>query len=504
MDEELIANDARVLGIMNRRVTTRYLGDPTSPPVLHDLAARTQAAFVAKDYPLAYRLVSELLLRHRGIEPGPATELATALDFRLDHRLLGPGDPLTISLEPVLALHPRGGGTCHASFQLSDLAGQFNERLPGLAVHEVRTFRIPVDTSGLSPGKYAITYKLQAPDGRPLVECRRDFVIDPDARPRHTSLRRRYDHIRNALQHPTVRQVAALETIDFVLEQMGLALDTYAAAMNYRSLPMTVKLRGVDLARYDNDPFDSQRDLPLVESLLQDLEARKDPLAHRSGDLRLAFRSKQDGSLQPYRLYVPEGWQGLGPMPAVLALHGATGDEHTYFERYFDQRTGRNLFKQLGQEYGYLLAAPNGRGPFGNYVDASERDVLEVLESIQKLWPVNSSQVFLTGHSMGGYGTWNIGFRHPELFAALAPVAGRPADALAALLDKAPEKPVFFCVGLNDVIVTPAKTSEWAAIARRQLLHFEYREYPKDDHFAIGLTSMRAIFEFFEQVRRKR
>ena len=231
------------------------------------------------------------------------------------------------------------------------------------------------------------------------------------------------------------------------------------------------------------------------------MEANVDPFAERTGDLRLAFRSEQDGSLQPCRLYLPESWQSLGQLPVVIALHGATGDENTYFERYADQRTGQSLFKFLGQQHGYLLAAPNGRGPFGNYVDASEKDVLEVLKFVKRLWPTNDSNVFLTGHSMGGYGTWSVGFRHPDLFAALAPVAGRPADSLAELLAKSPDKPVLFCVGLNDIIVTPAKTSEWAEIARRYLHHFEYREYPKDDHFAIGLTSMRAVFDFFDQVR---
>jgi predicted peptidase len=120
---------------------------------------------------------------------------------------------------------------------------------------------------------------------------------------------------------------------------------------------------------------------------------------------------------------------------------------------------------------------------------------------VTALFPVKRSQLFLTGHSMGGVGTWNIGFRHPELFAALAPVAGRPADTLAALLDQTPDKPVFFAAGLNDHIVTPAKTAEWANIAREHLKHFEYREYPRDDHFGIGLTSMPDVFAFFEQVR---
>src|SRR6266446_3173534 len=98
------SNDARLLGIMNRRITTKYLHDSSSPPEMIELAKAAQAAFEAHDFALAYRLITRLLLKHRGIEISEGTELATALDFKLDRRLLGPGDPLNILIEPILQL----------------------------------------------------------------------------------------------------------------------------------------------------------------------------------------------------------------------------------------------------------------------------------------------------------------------------------------------------------------------------------------------------------------
>jgi predicted esterase len=343
---------------------------------------------------------------------------------------------------------------------------------------------------------------LHGADGRALVECWRDFVVDAQARPRLEVLETRFGEIRKLEETGrSISIVSAHETIEFVLMQMGRALESYLASMNHQSFPMTVKLRGVDMARYDNDPFDADRDLPLVESLLDDLEAGHDPFTTRSGDMRLAFRSAIDGELQPYRIFLPEGWQSRGALPVLVALHGATGDENTYFDRYLEVKTGHNTFKKLGQEHGFLLAAPNGRGPFGMYAGDSERDVLEMLDRVELLFPTDRRATFLTGHSMGGMGTWNLGFRYKERFAALAPVAGRPPDSAMALLDESPEKPVFFAVGLNDLIVTPAKTHAWAEIARQHLQQFEYREYPKDDHFSIGLSSMPAIFEFLASWR---
>jgi pimeloyl-ACP methyl ester carboxylesterase len=501
MTSDHFSNDARLLGIMNRRITTKYLHDPAAPPDMVELARTGQAAFEAHDFPNAYQLITRLLLKHRDFELNEGTELATALDFKLDRRLLGPGDLLNITLEPILTLEAPLVGRYQASFLLRDLIGRMEEPLPSVVVHEMRPYHVPVDTSALSSGRHVIVYKLQSPEDRTLVECQRDFVVDAGARPRLHELEKRFASARwKTSLARSIANTTALETVEFVLGQMRRALESYLAAMNHQAFPMTVKLRGVDMARYDNDPFDSERDLPLVESLLADLEADRDPFTSRSGDLRLSFRSAIDGELQPFRIFLPEGWQSRPRMPVVVALHGATGDENTYFDRYMEPRTGQNLFKKLGQEHGFMLAAPNGRGPFGMYVGDSERDVLEMIERVQALFAVDVKAVFLTGHSMGGMGSWNLGFRSPERFAALAPVAGRPPNALVELLEKSPEKPVFFAVGLNDAIVLPAKTREWADIARQHLRHFEYREYPKDDHFGIGLSSMGDIFRFFASI----
>jgi predicted esterase len=498
MSTDAFSNDARLLGIMNRRITSKYLHDSAAPPDMLELARAAQTAFEAHDFATAYRLITRLLLKHRAIELNEATELATALDFKLDHRLIGPGDPLNITIEPILSLDAPLDATYQATFLLRDLVGRMEEPLPSVSIGELRNYRVPVDTGALNSGRHVIVYKLLAPDGRSLVECQRDFVVDADARPRLDELEIRFAAVQSRVNMDrSVAITTALESIEFVLGQMRRALETYLAAMNHQAFPMTVKLRGVDMARYDNDPFDSDRDLPLVESLLADLEADRDPFRSRSGDLRLGFRSAIDGELQPFRIFLPDSWQSRSRIPLVVALHGATGDENTYFDRYLEPGTGQNLFKKLGQEHGFLLTAPNGRGPFGMYVGDSERDVLEVLDRVQALCPVDPRRVFLTGHSMGGMGSWNLGFRHPDRFAAIAPVAGRPPNALVELLEKSPEKPVFFAVGLNDVIVLPAKTREWADIARQHLHHFEYREYPRDDHFGIGLSSMGDIFEFF-------
>ena len=50
--------------------------------------------------------------------------------------------------------------------------------------------------------------------------------------------------------------------------------------------------------------------------------------------------------------------------------------------------------------------------------------LLKLLEEVCASQAVDRQRVYLTGLSMGGFGTWNLGLAHPELFAAIAPICG--------------------------------------------------------------------------------
>lgn len=70
-----------------------------------------------------------------------------------------------------------------------------------------------------------------------------------------------------------------------------------------------------------------------------------------------------------------------------------------------------------------------GLGKDGSYTQAPEpsdsgRAVLELIDSLLATQPVDRDRVYLTGQSMGGFGTWEFAMRRPELFAAIVPMAG--------------------------------------------------------------------------------
>jgi len=138
-------------------------------------------------------------------------------------------------------------------------------------------------------------------------------------------------------------------------------------------------------------------------------------------DLQLSYRSTIDGTDQPYRMYVPSSYRPDQPIPLVIALHQTGADENSFFEdeSHYPSKEG---LKNAAETYGVLAVCPNARGNTV-YRGMGENAVLCVLEDVQKRFIVDPDRIYLTGHSMGGTGSADLALHHPDLFAAVAPLA---------------------------------------------------------------------------------
>lgn len=494
-------DDAKLLGVLARGLLNQTQAGDRLTPEQTRVSLAAVRAFRDQDLDAAYRLVTRFILLRRGETLGEATELATSLDFRLDRKLIAPGEPLHAVLVPLFDLGSPLSAAYSARLTIKDTAGRTLVKREPVPVKDIKEMKTSLLTGDLKPGRYIVEYGLLSPGGKVLVSCPRDFLIHADAGRRALELHKQVEKLKaDKIADRGIREATALETAEYVAQLLTRAGKEYVAPMPNLSTPMTTKLRGLALSNYDSKPFDLEEDLPLAEEFVTALAAGKSPLADRTGDMRLAYRSTVDGTLQPFRVCVPKTYDPKKPMALIVALHGATGDECTYMDRYVSGPKREKLFPKLAEERGYLLATPNGRGAFGMYQGDSEKDVLDVLDRVQKLFAVAPKQVFLTGHSMGAMGTWVLGFKHPDRFAALAPIAGRPQDIDSIAFKNAPDKPVFFAAGLKDVLQPPVATRQLADRAKKELKHFKYEEYD-DDHFRIGVTSMPAVFDFFDAHR---
>jgi predicted esterase len=91
---------------------------------------------------------------------------------------------------------------------------------------------------------------------------------------------------------------------------------------------------------------------------------------------------------------------------------------------------------------------------------------------------VDPDHVYLTGLSMGGYGTWETAAKYPELFAAIAPICGRGDPAAAWKLRHIP---TWIFHGAKDTVV-PLKHSDDMYKALKQYRNVQYTVYPEADH----------------------
>ena len=151
-----------------------------------------------------------------------------------------------------------------------------------------------------------------------------------------------------------------------------------------------------------------------------------------------------------YVIRYPENFSGNEKYPLVIYLHGAGG-------------RGRSIKKMTGHGF-FTVTAEYLRGAVSVipqcYAD-SWFDIFEQLEdfaaAMAALPFVDRDRVYLTGASMGGYGTWQLAMSRPELFAAIAPICGGGMYWNTARLKNTP---VWAFHGDSDTTVYPEESKK--------------------------------------------
>lgn len=124
------------------------------------------------------------------------------------------------------------------------------------------------------------------------------------------------------------------------------------------------------------------------------------------------------------KLYGKDGAYGVAgeteePTGILIRLHGSGPME---------QSAGpNNTFTKAALERGWVVVHPARQGGESRWDGPqTEPFVVDVVEAALRTWDLDRDRVFLAGYSMGAIGTWQLGARHADLFAGLAPIAGGP------------------------------------------------------------------------------
>jgi len=176
-----------------------------------------------------------------------------------------------------------------------------------------------------------------------------------------------------------------------------------------------------------------------------------------------------------YLLYLPEGYGETDrKWPLMLFLHGAgeRGDNLELVKVH-----GPAKLIEQGKDYPFIVVSP--QCPAGQWWTEKTDTLMALLDEVESKYAVDPDRIYLTGLSMGGFGTWTLATRHPERFAAIAPICGGGDRFLA---DRLKNVPVWAFHGARDSVVPMALSETMVQAVERVGGHAKLTVYPEANH----------------------
>ena len=194
-----------------------------------------------------------------------------------------------------------------------------------------------------------------------------------------------------------------------------------------------------------------------------------------------------------YRLLAPQKIEPGKKYPVVLFLHGAgeRGSDDTAQLKYFPTWMAE---PKMRAEYPCFLIAPQCPSgekwvnspwdkrtsqPLPDKMSEPMRIAVGIMNEVIKTEPVDTNRIYLTGLSMGGYGTWDLAERMPEKFAAVVPICGGGDDTKA---DRLVNIPLWCWHGGADPAVPVERSRQMIAAIKKAGGHPHYTELPGVGH----------------------
>jgi predicted peptidase len=224
----------------------------------------------------------------------------------------------------------------------------------------------------------------------------------------------------------------------------------------------------------------------------------------------LSYTFEETGESIPYALFVPSSYNEDENMSLLVSLHGLT--------RTYDWLMGYEGLLDMAEEFNFMVVTPLGytrKGWYGSWSKGlderslaeegpySEKDVMNVLKLVRDNYSIDSNNIFLWGHSMGGAGTYHLGMKHPGLWKALALAAPAPPQVRDVKdLKIIQDLPILILQGTKDRLVYP--TREWVAEMKRLEMNYTYDEIVGADHslfISKNKENMKKIIDFFVENR---
>jgi predicted peptidase len=194
-----------------------------------------------------------------------------------------------------------------------------------------------------------------------------------------------------------------------------------------------------------------------------------------------------------YLLFLPQRYETQAQWPTILFLHGA-GERGSNLE--YVKRQGVPKIVEEQPDFPFIAVSP--QCPRGQYWSVASLGYL--LDEAIASYRVNPDRLYLTGISMGGYGTWRLAAAQPQRFAAIAPICGGGNPGEACNLKNLP---VWAFHGARDTVVPLSESEEMVEAVRACGGNVKFTVYPEAGHDSWTQTyNHPELFDWFLKHRR--
>lgn len=460
-----------------RTLANRVQMDDAKRTMVNQLQAKATAANGNKQYGEAIKHLSHGIALMRNLPWTPSSELGAALQLRPSRVVVDPGDRIELTLSTIFSPDQKLSGNLSGSIRIGRPRNADTElkALSGISSDFEKPLPLKAEIPELPDGSYELAVTLKPADGEPVVKTAAIRIVR-GLNARALGLNEKITALKTKLKNDGRNDLLlSIPAVEYPVSMVEL--------VNAGELPAErTDLRGA-LAR--------------ASERLAAIEKELNPLHSTTGDIHWAYRSKVDDTLQPYRMFIPTGYDKKKKWPLVVALHGMGGDENSFFSAY-----NNGEMKKYAEQRGYLIVCPKGRGPTSMYLASAETDVLDVIAEMKREFSIDEDRIYLTGHSMGGYGTWSIAVNHPDIFAAIAPISGGGNPFVMAKLKGAAHIPQLVIHGDNDPTVSVEESRKMVKAAKELGIKVKYNEIPGGDHSNIVVPGFKDVFDWFDEHRR--
>ena len=182
-------------------------------------------------------------------------------------------------------------------------------------------------------------------------------------------------------------------------------------------------------------------------------------------------------------------------VPLIVQLHGAgeRGAGRDDLEKVDVHGFSKYLKKA---EHDCIVIMP--QCPEDTFWVARIESIVKFIEHLIKEFNVDENRVYLTGLSMGGYGTWFTSMARPDLFAAIAPVCGGGMAWNAGVL----KMPVWVFHGADDTVVSPMQSDEMVSALKENEVELKYTRIDGVGHNVWDNAYSQELFEWLLSKKR--